>query len=329
MSSPFVYSPHQAQQPTPYLYPYYNQPNISPFIPSLNLPPSPIAPSTPYLPASQPTTPTTPNTRRVHFEDEFWARAAAQNAAQTRPRRPSWSGTVPMAPQSPFLQTPTSPFHNRRHSWGNSTQQQPIWSSFTPPQAPVSPFLYGPQQPQFLIHPLLNGEAFRPDFGLDLSCPTFRPLRYMGPGQTAVLGLAEMRETATYPAVTRMRITSDAIPQWPIELEYTPYDVHGEHLSLPSMDGTIPPITLGDVLFAIHRSLHTQISHLDWGRLTMSEEIAIARAYTRRCRSIPSVAQLEASQGVKRVDFLLDRFMFRGLVRAPGSEGFDEYKLIV
>jgi hypothetical protein len=61
----------------------------------------------------------------------------------------------------------------------------------------------------------------------------------------------------------------------------------------------------------------------------LSEEIAIARAYTRRCRSIPSVSQLEASQGVKRVDFLLDRFIFRGLIRAPGEDGYDEWKLIV
>jgi len=94
-------------------------------------------------------------------------------------------------------------------------------------------------------------------------------------------------------------------------------------------DGTVPPISLGDVLFAIHRALHTQITHLDWGRLTLSEEIAIARAYTRRCRSSPSTSQLEASEGVKRIDFLLDRFMFRGLIRAPGEDGYDEWKLIV
>jgi len=145
----------------------------------------------------------------------------------------------------------------------------------------------------------------------------------------AVLSLAEMREPATHPPITRLRIVCDAIPQWPIELEYSPYDIHGEHLSLPSVNGAVPPISLGDVLFAIHCAMHTQITHLDWGRLTMSEEIAIARAYTRRCRSIPSVAQLEASQGVKRVDFLLDKFIFRGLIRAHGGDGYDEWRLVI
>jgi hypothetical protein len=126
-----------------------------------------------------------------------------------------------------------------------------------------------------------------------------------------------------------MRILCDAIPQWPIELQYSPYDNRGEYLSMPSINGEIPPISLGDVLFAIHRAMHTQITHLDWGRLTLSEEIAIARAYTRRCRTIPSVTHLEAAQGVKRVDFLLDRFDVRGLIQAPGEDGYDEWKLIV
>lgn len=321
MSSPYVYSP-QTYQPTPYLYPFYNQQHISPFIPQVQLPPSPLNPPSPYLPPEYPTTPTTPNTpRRVHFDD----------LPQNRPRRPSWSGAIPATPQSPFLAAPTIPNHNRRHSWGaaQAQVQQPLWSSYTPFQTPQPLFYQPPPQPQFMIHPLLNGEAPRPDFGFDLSSPTFRPVRYVGPGQTTVLSLAEMRETATHPAITQMRITCDVIPQWPIELAYSPYDIHGEHLSLPPVSGSVPPITLGDVLFAVHRVLQTQISHLDWGRLSMSEEIAIARAYTRRCRSIPSVAQLEASQGVKRVDFLLDKFIFRGLVRDPNSQGYNDWKLIV
>lgn len=326
MSSPYVYSPQSYQ--TPYLYPYYNQPHVSPFIPPRSLfPSSPQAPASPYLPDDPPLTPTTPNTRRVHFEDEYWTRP------QPRPRRPSWAGTTPAmstmpVPQTaPFLQAPVTPFQNRRHSWGSQTQA-PLWSSFTPSQQPPA-FLYTPQAPQFMIHPLLNGESPRSDFAFDLSSSAFRPIRYVGPGQTTVLPLAELREPATHPPITRLRIVCDGIPQWPIELEYTPYDVSGEYLSMPSVDGSVPPISLGDVLFAIHRAMHTQITHLDWGRLTMSEEIAVARAYTRRCRSMPSVAELEASQGVKRVDFLLDRFMFRGLVRAPGGDGYDEWKMIV
>jgi hypothetical protein len=40
--------------------------------------------------------------------------------------------------------------------------------------------------------------------------------------------------------------------------------------------------------------------------------------------------EAEASKGVKKVDYLLDRFMFKGLVRAGrGDEGFENVKLMV
>jgi len=90
------------------------------------------------------------------------------------------------------------------------------------------------------------------------------------------------------------------------------------------MGGQAPPITLGDILVAIHQKMHQRISHLDWGRLSMSEEAEVSRAFTRRCRTesmrhdvtFHSDNELpERQQGVKVVDFLLGRTMFRGLVR--------------
>lgn len=129
----------------------------------------------------------------------------------------------------------------------------------------------------------------------------------------------ELREPATFPTITSMRITHDAIPQWPIDLQY----VHGEYDA-----GNPLPLTVGDVLYMIHSSLQRQISHSDWARLSQSEETAIARAYTRRYRSIPSSAELEARQGVKRVDYLMDRHVFRGLIRAADGDGFYNWRLL-
>ena len=86
-----------------------------------------------------------------------------------------------------------------------------------------------------------------------------------------------------------------------------------------------PPITLGDILVAIHQKMHQRITHNDWGRLSMSEEAHISRAFTRRCRresmrnegGFSSNMELpERQQGVKVVDFLLERHIFRGLVRS-------------
>lgn len=109
------------------------------------------------------------------------------------------------------------------------------------------------------------------------------------------------------------------IPQWPIELSLC---VHGGY------DVGNPLLSVGDVLYMIHSSLHRRISHQDWARLDQDEKIAITRAYTRRCRSIPSAAEFEASEGVKRVDYLMDRHVFRGLVRAMEGDGFYHWKLL-
>lgn len=282
MSGPYVYTP-SAFEPTPYLgYGPYTQ--HSPFVPPAALyPPSPYAPSSPYL---GPTTPL-----GGHVDDNFWN-------PPIRTRRPSWHGGMP---PSPFLSTPPTPIHDRRRSFGGGFRS---WE-------PAS---------YFQIHPLLNGEAPRTDFYFDLASPSFSPLRWIGAGQSVVISADELSSPATYPPITRMRITHDAIPQWPIDLEF-----HYDGYAGPSVP---PPITLGDVLYMIHSSLRRQIRQQDWVQLSVSETTAIARAYTRRCRSAPSSAQVEASQGVRRIDYLLEKRIFRGLIRTHDEDGFYHWRLI-
>jgi len=283
MSGPYVYTQPIYEPPPYYTHPY--TPQRSPFIPPLNL--FPPSPSSPY--AELPGTPHT-----SYYPDGY-----------RRRRPPSWHGGMPAAPPSPsFLGVPLAPSHTRRHSFGNGNR--PPW-----------PYQASPQH--FQIHPLLNGEAYGSEFYFDIANPAFAPLRRVGPNHTTMVSVEELREPATFPTITRMRITHDAIPQWPIDLEL----VHGEY----DISGALP-ITVGDVLWLIHSSLHRQISHSDWAQLSQSEETAIARAYTRRYRSIPSSAQLEASQGVKRIDYLMDRHVFRGLVRAPDEDGFSHWRLL-
>lgn len=308
MSSAYLYTPHLYPASNPYVDSYFNQTQPSPFIPD-----STLYPPSPYT--SAPNTP-----RRVRFDDELFPDPLP------RVRRPSWHGgqvpvmpsvAIPQAGYSPFLQPDQTPRDQRRHSFGNSSYYTG-WSPYATPAQPYAPFLYPPQPQSFHIHPLLNGESPRPDFHFDLSSPRFSPVIWLGPGQVTPLTMDHFSQPATHPPITRLRIVCDIVPQWPIDLEYNPYQ------AAPSV-----PITLGDILIAIHRSLHTRISHIDWAKLSVSEETAVARAYTRRCKSIPSVAQFEASQGVRRVDYLLDKVMFRGLLRVAGGNGFDTLKLVV
>ena len=232
--------------------------------------------------------------RRVHFDDTY-------ENPPIRPRRPSWHSGIP---STPFLPTPHTPGRDRRQSFEGVF----IPLQFAAPRAGISS--------NFQIHPLLNGEAFRTDFYFDLALPSFSPLRWVGPGQSTVLSADELHELATYPSIMRMRISHEAIRQWPIDLEFH-YDQH----TVPT---TPPPIMLGDVLYTIHTSLHKRITHQDWARLGLSEEIAIARAYTRRCRSSPE----EARKGVKRIDYLLDKHLFKGLIGTHDEDGLYHWRLI-
>ena len=80
---------------------------------------------------------------------------------------------------------------------------------------------------------------------------------------------------------------------------------------------------------AVYRTLQMRIAQTDWARLTTRQTNAVSQAYTRRSRQYPSAREFEEAQGVRRVDYLLDNYMFRGLVRANPQEGFARMRLLV
>jgi len=205
---------------------------------------------------------------------------------------------------------------------GTYTQHAPFVPPSTPlppsPYRPSPPFPYVGRYPHLQIHPFLNGEAPPTDFYFDLASVSFSPLR-VGPGLPAVISAHKLHEPATYPSITRMRISHHAVPQWPIDLEF--------HYGGYTAPVTPRPITLGDVLRMIHSSLHRQITHGDWAGISLSRQTAIARAYTRRCRNVPP-SELVATRGVKRVDYLLEGHVFKGLIRTHDEGGFHHWKLI-
>ena len=85
---------------------------------------------------------------------------------------------------------------------------------------------------------------------------------------------------------------------------------------------------------AIHASLRTPISQLDWARLQPGVESEVSQAYTRRCRAAGAATgsdielQQELSQGVRRIDFLRYSFIFGGLVQLREGD-METYRLLV
>ncbi|KAK2462595.1 hypothetical protein APHAL10511_005328 [Amanita phalloides] len=319
MPGPHVYTASSAYpypyQQAPYAA-YHTTPQHSPFIPPVDLahyPPSPYRSNSPL-----PNADLAPNT--VQFPGSY---DPAGYPAQypTRPRAPSYHGPT----VSPFV-PPVATLPSQASPWTRPLRlSNPMYPGVVPGVTlPVSPFSRGSPLPgmypdlpgSFAIHPFLNGEVPRPDFAFNLIPQQFAPMQIMQ-GQPMPLGLEILQQPATHPPIYRLRIVSDDLPEWPISLEYDPESYReqtGAMLVYP------PPISLGDVLAQIHRALHDRISHIDWARLDTKKKGKVTQAFTVRCANSPTMEQLVRNDGVKKVDYLLDKTWFRGLIRTENPE---------
>lgn len=108
------------------------------------------------------------------------------------------------------------------------------------------------------------------------------------------------------PPVPTMRLFNDDYP-WYIQVES----------SNPS------GVNMHDLFHAIWVSMQTPITHEDYWNSEMDDHVRnrIADAYTRRCNG----DEEEGRNGVRRVDFLMDRLLFEGLVKT--REGLWEMKI--
>ncbi|KAG6867382.1 hypothetical protein C0993_003536 [Termitomyces sp. T159_Od127] len=178
--------------------------------------------------------------------------------------------------------------------------------------------------PSVQIHPLLNAENPFGNFVFDLASPVPNPLVYYRevPGALSPEGLAQ---PVTYPPITRMRITSDTLPQeWDVILDLSPelYEYNFRAGYDP------PPITVQDVFQELHRHMQSQISHSDWAKLSPRGMEKVRLAFVRRCEAAPGgpdAYDRERAQGVRRVDYLSGKTRFVGLLKT-GKE--DTFKLI-
>ncbi|KAK0482459.1 hypothetical protein IW261DRAFT_1467925 [Armillaria novae-zelandiae] len=169
------------------------------------------------------------------------------------------------------------------------------------------------QNPQPLqINPWLSGNAQAGYLWFDLSMVEFSPLiRVDNTNMQAPLSINELSGPATRPHVQRMTIICDELACWPVI-------VTGDR---------IRGVSLGDVLYDLYHMMMQRISRDEWQRLPGGDRAAIAEAFARRCRALgdPDLEYAERQDGVKRVDLLLGKTMFRGLV----VEGGTVFKLIL
>jgi len=325
MTSSFVYTPQINYRNSPYLAPFYHQ-AYSPFIPELSLSNSPYA-RAPSLPPS-------PNPGYIPLATSYSSDQVPFPGSPdpgvyppdpwTRERRPSWHGDGPAtSATTAWLNAPLRYPRQQTRSFGANPYSQPAGlDGYWPDPSSYSPYIAPPPLPQIAMHPWLNAEMPRSDFIFNLSTPQFAPMRYIGNNQSILLTNEDLAQPATHPPIYQLQMQCDLIPNWPISLQYN----SNPYRSANTYPTAAPPITLGDVLSGIHNSLHMSITQNDWAALSLEQERAVSRAYTKRCKAMSSTTMIR-NEGVRRVDFLLDKVWFRGLARV--GEGLENLKLIV
>lgn len=373
MANPYVFTPGHTSvplQPTPYLQQYYgsHNPHTPVMAPVTHLAAGNVSPVAPAMFLVPPTPHAPPMSGKLP-RPTSWHGTPQAAPVQFPPKSPQAAPVVfppvAAAPPSPHYHMPALG-HGRRASFGHpvvvaapAAPPTPAWLGgyATPQMVPVQvqggqqwAFMpTGPAQPvpapapapepTVLVHPFLDGKAKPPggELWFDLSAHEFAPLRRLPNGVVVPLSQEELMQPATHPPTTKMKITCEAVPQWPIELELEQLPVQGLGLdNVPqwvqdqnAAAAEVVPITVRDVLESVYRHLQQQITHVEWGRLGRSEEMAVSRAFTRRIKSAGDAGEDEMSLGVKRVDFLLDKFMFRGLVPNKGSKGFEDCRMVI
>ncbi|KAF7325755.1 hypothetical protein MKEN_00426000 [Mycena kentingensis (nom. inval.)] len=352
MSSPFVYVPEAngsmnypyGQNPYHISHPYFATTPTGPNTPFL--PPATLYPTSPFPThaelaghtgtpngAFNPNSVLWPDDSHT-YESPYAASWGNGGQPYARQRTQSWTGPAQQPHGSPFLAPAQAPAflhansytgHGHRRSNSHGASSLPPWVQPQPGYpASAYPAFQQPAYPQ-QIHPFLNGEAPSPDFHFDMAAP-FLPLRRVpnNPAHSMPIPTPELQIPAFHPPRTALRILHPQLPFWPVDLTPPPPPTPAHAAAGP------PPLSLGDILVALHKSLHTRISHADWATLDPAAEQAVTRAFAARCHNeaaksgapmhaMSDVEHAVRSQGVKRVDFLLGRTVLRGLVKHPGD----------
>ncbi|KAK0215599.1 hypothetical protein IW262DRAFT_1277392 [Armillaria fumosa] len=285
MAGRFTYTPNA----TPYT-PFYDPFTVAAVHNSPFIPPAALYPGSPHL-GPVPFPPTPGGGAGVFYDP-------AAGWVPPRERRPSWNG-----PENPFFNAPLG-VRQRTNSFGGIGGQPDTHEDHFYNTSTHNLHQQNQQLPaQLQINPWLTTYAQAGYLHFDLSMAAFNPIRVDNMNIRTQLGQNELSGPATHPHIHRMTIVCDAMPYWPIFIG----------------DGS-RGLSLGEVLQGIYRSMMWRVSRSEWERFPEGDRTAIAKAFARRCRALGNsqLENVERQDGVKRVDLLLGKTMFRGLAVEGG-----------
>jgi hypothetical protein len=114
----------------------------------------------------------------------------------------------------------------------------------------------------------------------------------------------ELLEAATQPPLPQLSIKCPELFPWTITVES----------SVPGSN-----VTVEDVFRTMYRELRPSVSPEEYEGLALARRPAVNKAYHERCQRItdPQLQDREQSRGIRKVDFLQDMIIFKGLSLHP------------
>ncbi|KAH9848758.1 hypothetical protein C2E23DRAFT_842446 [Lenzites betulinus] len=222
-----------------------------------------------------------PGHHRVHFADV--------------PSTPSSTFSDATLASSPGPATPQSLLSTPLPSKHYNTPSPSYYATLPLPGAPVQ------------VHPVL---ACTPGFGAPLTWDLAELVEsVLVRTSTALRPLSEhlVAEAATVPKLASITIVCDRLP-WSITVA-------------PKQDApwAAPYVTVGDVLFTLYRTLRLGVTAAELATVDPASHQRVHAAYVKRCERVQHRDQraAEMNKGAKRVDFLCDARMFKGLSAVP------------
>jgi len=219
---------------------------------------------------------------------------------------------VPIVPPAPQI------YYPQYYPYVNPYAGAPASRGYGGGHAPIYPYDSGyfappkPSVPKFHIHQLLKSD--NPHLLLDLTQPRCTPLTPNGRHGVIPVHPAYLAQAATYPELPKITITCpDTAPfekEWAITVEPSAF-------SLSDQAG----VTVSDILASVHQGLQTAVTHAEWAKISEKDVYEVSMAFTRRCRALGPDFEKERIQGVKRCDFLRDKFVLTGLSQVKSGDG--------
>lgn len=177
------------------------------------------------------------------------------------------------------------------------------------------------------VHPLLEYNLYTRFTPLDwdlaqaLSTITIREGRRDVKGKGKALVPADLAHPVTDPGLQEMDIQINGLTLWrPVQLSKAKLRSKAIQTGSPSSKN-IPrgPLTLGEMLLAVHDFLMTSVSRREYEAVSPAVQQSVWMAFTARCKAAGDGEEEVRKMGLKRVDFLGANTQFATLARSKDS----------